>query len=113
LAFTGSIGSTDAHSHHANVVGRAGVIVQIVTATTALTVLDEDGARHAGTKVVVPADAPHRIEVGAMEGTVVFLEGIGRHAFFRGKPGWKVVARFAWSHDVYDPRRSFDELTWQ
>lgn len=56
LAFAGSIGSTDAHAHHA---------VQVITATTALTVLDEHGARHVGTKVVVPADAPHRIEVGA------------------------------------------------
>lgn len=65
LAFTGSIGSTDAHAHHA---------VQIVTATTELTVLGEHGARYVGTKVVVPADAPHRIEVGAREGTVIFLE---------------------------------------
>ena len=65
LAFTGSIGPTDIHAHHA---------VQIINATTALTVLDEHGYRHRGTKVVVPADAPHRIEVGAQEGTVVFLE---------------------------------------
>ncbi|WP_179476371.1 helix-turn-helix domain-containing protein [Mycolicibacterium vinylchloridicum] len=65
LAFTGSIGPTDVHAHHA---------VQIITATTALTVLDEQGAQHRGTKVVVPADAPHRIEVGAQEGTAIFLE---------------------------------------
>jgi hypothetical protein len=37
LAFTGSIGTTDTHAHHA---------VQIMTATTVLTVLDELGARH-------------------------------------------------------------------
>ncbi|MEN4478957.1 helix-turn-helix domain-containing protein [Mycolicibacterium cosmeticum] len=86
LAFTGSIGSTDAHSHHA---------VQIVTATTALTVLGEHGARYVGTKVVVPADAPHRIEVGAREGTVIFLEpesAPGRAAHFRAvRCGWTVT----------------------
>lgn len=65
LAFTGSIGTTDTHTHHA---------VQIMAATTAFTVLDEHGARHYGTRVVVPADAPHRIEVGAEDGVVVFLE---------------------------------------
>ena len=85
LAFTGSIGPTDVHAHHA---------VQIVTATTALTVLDEHGDRHRGTKVVVPADAPHRIEVGAQEGTVVFLEpesAPGHAAHSRAvRSGWTV-----------------------
>lgn len=86
LAFTGSIGTTDAHAHHA---------VQIITATTAFTVLDEHGARHRGTKVVVPADAPHRVEVGAQEGTVVFLEpesAPGRSAQLRAvHSGWAVA----------------------
>lgn len=86
LAFTGSIGTTDAHAHHA---------VQIITATTAFTVLDEHGARHRGTKVVVPADAPHRVEVGAREGTVVFLEpesAPGRSAQLRAvHSGWTVT----------------------
>ena len=86
LAFTGSIGTTDAHAHHA---------VQIITATTAFTVLDEHGARHRGTKVVVPADAPHRVEVGAPEGTVVFLEpesAPGRSAQLRAvHSGWTVA----------------------
>ncbi|MDN4519644.1 hypothetical protein QYF68_17760 [Mycolicibacterium austroafricanum] len=68
LAFAGSIGITDTHAHHA---------VQIIAATTAFTVLDEHGARHRGTNVVVPADTPHRIEVGAEEGAMVFLRPRG------------------------------------
>jgi len=90
LAFNGSIGTTDAHAHHA---------VQIITATTALTVLDEHGARHTGTKVVVPADAPHRIEAGADEGTVVFLDpesAPGRSANMRAvSSGWAVTPALA------------------
>lgn len=86
LAFTGSIGPTDIHAHHA---------VQIINATTALTVLDEHADRHRGTKVVVPADAPHRIEVGAQEGTVVFLEpesAPGHAAHSRAvRSGWTVT----------------------
>jgi len=86
LAFTGSLGTTDVHAHHA---------VQIVTATETFTVRDEHGARHRGTKVVVPADAPHRIEVGAQEGTVVFLEpesAPGRSAHLRAvRSGWTVA----------------------
>ncbi len=86
LAFTGSIGTTDVHAHHA---------VQIITATTSFTVRDEHGNGHRGTKVVVPADAPHRIEVGAQEGTVVFLEPEsvpGRSAHLRAvRSGWIVA----------------------
>jgi hypothetical protein len=37
LAFTGSIGTTDRHAHHA---------VQIMTAATPLTVVDDAGSRH-------------------------------------------------------------------
>ena len=62
LAFAGSIGATDTHAHHA---------VQIIMATTPLTVLDEQGAPHTGTKVVVPADTVHRIWGGAEDGTVI------------------------------------------
>ena len=86
LAFAGSIGPTDTHAHHA---------VQIITATTALTVIDGHGGRHVGTKVVVPADAPHRIEAGAQVGTVVFLEpesAPGRAAHSRAvRSGWTVT----------------------
>ena len=86
LAFTGSIGTTDLHAHHA---------VQIVTATTPFTMRDEHGNQHRGTKVVVPADAPHRVEVGAPEGTVVFLEpesAPGRSAHLRAlRSGWTVA----------------------
>ncbi|MCV7270138.1 MULTISPECIES: helix-turn-helix domain-containing protein [Mycolicibacterium] len=86
LAFTGSIGTTDTHAHHA---------VQVITATTPFTVLDEHGVRHRATKVVVPADAAHRVEVGAQEGTVVFLEpesAPGRAAQLRAvQSGWTVA----------------------
>ncbi|MBU8813699.1 AraC family transcriptional regulator [Mycolicibacterium goodii] len=84
LAFTGSIGTTDVHAHHA---------VQIMTATTPFTLRDEHGTRHRGTKVIVPADAPHRIEIGAQDGTVVFLEPEsvpGRSAHLR-------AARCSWT----------------
>ena len=90
LAFTGSIGTTDVHAHHA---------AQIMTATTAFTVFDEHCTRHTGTEVVVPADAPHRIEVGAEEGTVVFLEpesAPGRSAHQRAfRSGWGVTPGLA------------------
>ncbi|MEE3755458.1 AraC family transcriptional regulator [Mycobacterium intracellulare] len=90
LAFSGSIGPTDAHAHHA---------VQVITATTPVTVLDGRGARHRGTKVVVPADAPHRIEVGAHEGTVIFLEpesAPGRSAHLRAqRSGWAIAPTLA------------------
>lgn len=101
LAFTGSIGPTDAHAHHA---------VQVITATSALTVLDGHGARHVGTKVVVPADAPHQIEVGAQEGTVVFLEpesAPGRAAHSRAVHfGWTVTLCLVPLGDKRCPRSS-------
>lgn len=86
LAFAGSIGPTDVHAHHA---------VQIITATTSFSVFDGHGARHRATKVVVPADAPHRIEAGAQEATVIFLEPEsqpGRAAHARAvRSGWTVT----------------------
>ncbi len=86
LAFTGSIGSTGTHAHHA---------VQIMTATTAFTVRDEHNSRHHSSKIVIPADAVHRIEAGAQEGTVVFLDpesAPGRSAHERAvRAGWAVA----------------------
>ncbi|MDT5055736.1 MAG: hypothetical protein QOF66_4102 [Mycobacterium sp.] len=83
LAFTGSIGTTDRHAHHA---------LQIMTAATPLTVVDDAGSRHCGTKVTVPADAAHRIETGSDRGSVVFLEpesAPGRAANQRSaRSGW-------------------------
>ena len=82
LAFAGSIGATDLHAHHA---------VQIITAQTALTVVDRTGARHRGRQVIVPADAAHQIERGADEGSVVFLDpetAAGRAAHQRSGFGW-------------------------
>ncbi|BBY31528.1 helix-turn-helix domain-containing protein [Mycolicibacterium sediminis] len=90
LAFAGSIGSTDTHAHHA---------VQIITAATPLTVIDGHGVTHTGTKVVVPADATHRVSAGALDGTVVFLEpesATGRAAHQRAVHfGWAVSPALA------------------
>ena len=83
LAFRGSIGTTDGHAHHA---------VQIIIAATALTVLDGAGGRHRGTGLIVPADAPHKIETVAEKGCVVFLDpesAPGRAAHRRAiSAGW-------------------------
>jgi hypothetical protein len=65
LAFTGSIGITGRHSHHA---------VQIMAADTQLTVLDGAGHRHNGTHTIIPADTAHQIAAGAAAGIVVFLD---------------------------------------
>lgn len=66
-----------------------------MTATAPFTVRDKHGKGHRGMKVVVPADAPHRIEVGAQEGTVVFFEpesAPGRSAHRRAvQSGWTVA----------------------
>lgn len=83
FAFSGSVGTTKAHAHHA---------VQIMTATTALTVLDGEGVRHRSNRIVLPADATHSIEVGAAAGTVVFLDpesAPGRAGHLRAvREGW-------------------------
>ncbi|MEU2102575.1 MULTISPECIES: AraC family transcriptional regulator [unclassified Nocardia] len=65
LAFAGSIGPTELHAHHA---------VQIVAASTPIVVVDGSGVRRQGTHVIVPTDAPHRIDVGAAHGTAVYLD---------------------------------------
>ena len=83
LAFTGTIGVTDPHAHHA---------VQITTASTAMTIVDGNGACHRGTKVIVPANATHRIDTGAARGALVFLDPestAGRAAHHRSiHHGW-------------------------
>jgi AraC-like DNA-binding protein len=53
LAFAGSIAPTELHAHHA---------VQIVAASTPIIVVDGSGVRRQGTHVIVPTDAPHRID---------------------------------------------------
>ncbi|MGW4092285.1 helix-turn-helix domain-containing protein [Nocardia sp. NPDC004750] len=65
LAFAGSVGPTELHAHHA---------VQIVAASTPIVVVDGSGVRKQGTHVIVPTDAPHRIDVGAAHGTAVYLD---------------------------------------
>ncbi|OKH62105.1 AraC family transcriptional regulator [Mycobacterium sp. SWH-M5] len=65
LAFSGSIGPTGHHAHHA---------VQVMTGATPLTVIDGHGVPHSGATIAVPADAGHRIAVGADDGVVIFLE---------------------------------------
>jgi AraC-like DNA-binding protein len=82
LAFTGSIGATGRHSHHA---------VQILVADSPITVLDDAGDRHTGTQVIVPADSPHAIETGTAEAILIFFDpdtnvgvAAGRRARARG-----------------------------
>jgi AraC-like DNA-binding protein len=65
LAFGGAIGPTDLHAHHT---------VQLVAACTPVIVVDASGVRHRGTRVIVPADAPHRITAGAERGTAIYLD---------------------------------------
>ncbi|MGO4613210.1 helix-turn-helix domain-containing protein [Nocardia sp. 2YAB30] len=65
LALEGAIGSTELHAHHA---------VQIVAACSPIVVVDGSGTRLHGTHVIVPTDAPHRIDVGAAHGTAVYLD---------------------------------------
>ncbi|ORW02411.1 hypothetical protein AWC13_04045 [Mycobacterium kubicae] len=82
LAFSGAIGPTDTHSHHA---------VQVILADTAITMTDDEGASHGGTRLVVAADTAHRIETGAAEGAIVFLDpdtAAGRAANLAGRIAW-------------------------
>ncbi|MEU0539856.1 helix-turn-helix transcriptional regulator [Nocardia sp. NPDC005978] len=83
FAFTGTIGPTDTHAHHA---------VQLMAARDAMTVVAADDSRGTGTQFVIPADTSHRIERGADNGVVVFLDpesGAGRAAQLRARSlGW-------------------------
>ncbi|MET8778229.1 helix-turn-helix domain-containing protein [Nocardia sp. NPDC050713] len=64
LAFGGAIRPTALHAHHT---------VQLLAARTPITVMDAGGVRHRGTRIIVPADAPHRIETAA-EGAALYLD---------------------------------------
>jgi AraC-like DNA-binding protein len=65
LAYAGVIGAAERHAHHA---------VQLMVASTALVVVDDDGGTHVGTGVAVPADTGHAITVGADPAVAVFLD---------------------------------------
>ncbi|WP_239476575.1 helix-turn-helix domain-containing protein [Nocardia arizonensis] len=65
LAFGGAIDETALHAHHA---------VQVLAARTPLTVMDASGTHHRGTLVIVPADAPHRVDAGAAQGAALYLD---------------------------------------
>ncbi|MGV9409433.1 helix-turn-helix transcriptional regulator [Nocardia sp. NPDC003693] len=83
FAFTGSIGPTGTHAHHA---------VQIMAADHAMTVADADDSLCAGAQFVIPADTTHRITRGAAPGVAVFLDpesAAGRAADLRARTlGW-------------------------
>ncbi|MET9212969.1 MULTISPECIES: helix-turn-helix transcriptional regulator [unclassified Nocardia] len=83
LAFTGTIGGTRSHAHHA---------VQIVVADGLVTVVDGDGRAHTGAEIVIPPDTEHRIDTGGATGIVVFLDPdspAGRGAVLRvATSGW-------------------------
>ncbi|GAB4586174.1 helix-turn-helix transcriptional regulator [Nocardia sp. IFM 10818] len=82
LAFSGSIGATGRHAHHA---------VQVMISTSPVTVAGDD-VEHSGTHLIVPANAPHRILLGAATGIAVFLDPdsvAGRAAAHRAhSAGW-------------------------
>lgn len=83
LAFTGTIGGTRAHAHHA---------AQIIVADAPVTVLDGDGRPHTGAEIVIPPDTEHRVHTGGATGIVVFLDPdspAGRGAELRAATaGW-------------------------
>ncbi|MFC9993844.1 helix-turn-helix domain-containing protein [Nocardia sp. NPDC127526] len=82
LAFSGSIGATGRHAHHA---------VQVMISTSPVAVAG-DHAEYSGTHMIIPADAPHRILLGAATGIAVFLDPdsiAGRAAAHRAHgAGW-------------------------
>ncbi|MEU7629670.1 helix-turn-helix domain-containing protein [Nocardia sp. NPDC049220] len=65
LAFAEAVDPTPLHAHHA---------VQIIAASSPIVVVDGNGVRRHGTRVIVPTDAPHRIDVGAAHGTAIYLD---------------------------------------
>ncbi|WP_405182572.1 helix-turn-helix domain-containing protein [Nocardia sp. NBC_01377] len=65
LAFTGSIGQTERHSHHA---------VQVMTAPTRLSVADHTGNQRCGSRIILPSNVSHRITAGAPKRVAAFLE---------------------------------------
>lgn len=82
LAFSGAIGPTDTHTHHA---------VQAILADTAVAMADQHGAPQRGTRLVIPADTAHRIDTGAGAGVIVFLDPdttAGRSAHLAGRTAW-------------------------
>ncbi|MFI9408138.1 helix-turn-helix domain-containing protein [Nocardia sp. NPDC052316] len=82
LAFSGSIGPTGTHAHHA---------VQIIIAAGPITVAGAN-VEYTGTHMIIPADAPHRVLRGAPAGIAVFLDpdsAAGRAATHRADTvGW-------------------------
>ncbi|KAA1249354.1 AraC family transcriptional regulator [Mycobacterium simiae] len=86
LTFRGAIGPTDEHAHHA---------VQVMLADTELTLIDDRGVEHRSARMVVPANACHRIAVGATAGVMVFLgpESLaGTTADRLGRTAWEQPA---------------------
>jgi AraC-like DNA-binding protein len=82
LAFSGSIGPTGTHAHHA---------VQVIVGAGPITVAG-DHAECTGTHMIIPADASHRVLRGAPAGIAVFLDPdstAGRAATHRAHTaGW-------------------------
>lgn len=82
LAFAGAAGPTEAHAHHA---------VQVMIADTPLHVTDATGWTVRGTRLIVPADVTHRIDVGSARATFVYLDPdtpAGRRAGALGAVTW-------------------------
>lgn len=96
LAFRGIIAPTDRHAHHA---------VQVVLVDATVTVIDHAGDEHRCSRLVIPADAPHRISAGAPAGVVVFLAPeapAGAAAHRLGRTTWSQPT-VATGVDLYAP----------
>lgn len=92
LAFSGAIGPTDTHAHHA---------VQVMLTDAAIELTEQCGTPRRGTRMVVPADTAHRIERGAA-GVIVFLDPdtpAGRNADRVGRTAWTQTSLHA-GHDL-------------
>lgn len=65
LAYTGAIGPTERHAHHA---------VQLMVAAGELRVVDDDGGVHTGTRMGIPSDTGHAITAGAQPAVALFVD---------------------------------------
>ncbi|WP_083870807.1 AraC family transcriptional regulator [Nocardia aobensis] len=65
LAYTGAIGPTERHAHHA---------VQLMVAAGELRVVDDDGGVHTGNRMGIPSDTGHAITAGAQPALALFVD---------------------------------------
>lgn len=82
LIYSGLIGPTDRHAHHA---------VQVLLSIDPVALIDDRGQVHRGTRLVIPADTGHRI-AAVSRGTIAFLDPAtapGHRAHLTGAATWQ------------------------